>query len=440
MSWARTSFLFFRRPPAAVQSDGHLEECKSADHKHNKSEIPPELKFENVICNKCAPPCSLQDFLDYLTYVSHDAENLQFYLWMVDYFQRFRRISKWERAISPRWTGRAPPIKEQDGLRLIATHDIDVMSEDISDCDTWGGYEIMSESTEPYTQTLDDIKFTISPVKPSPRPDQYVWHPAEDQPLRGEITRIINHYLLPNSPRQLNLSHNDRATVLRALEYTTHPSALSPIKKMLDSTLRNRSHPNFIRWTLCNSNSTWIRFLRTMSAISTFMGFLIAILLVCSHVNRFSRLLAVPFWWFGFTNLITSSRGLCAILHRLHYRQAHPWETKTPALADDEEMLKSDFATVMGQGGAITYETSRPSFPMKMEVFGPSNNYAGERWVRTYDGKRWWRRLWEHRIRVQDNGLSRIQNKMIWQAEVWSGILTLILLIIFIALPNANAI
>ena len=158
------SLLFYKRPPHVPREGGHLGECKRPDDPQCKNAaIPRELSFENVICNKCSSPCSLQDFLDYLTYVSHDAENLQFYLWMVDYFQRFRKVAKSERALSPRWTGHAPPIREQNGHRMIGMQDWENFTEDMSDCSTWGGEQ--SEFTNEYTQTLDDIKFSISPVK-----------------------------------------------------------------------------------------------------------------------------------------------------------------------------------------------------------------------------------------------------------------------------------
>ena len=81
------SILFYKRPEYVLKGNGPLKECarKGGNARDcSNAAIPPELSFENVICNKCSPPCSLQDFLDYLTYVSHDAENLQFYLWMVD--------------------------------------------------------------------------------------------------------------------------------------------------------------------------------------------------------------------------------------------------------------------------------------------------------------------------------------------------------------------
>lgn len=41
--------------------------------------------------------------MDYLLYVSHDAENLQFWLWLQDYTQRFYAAPRSEQALSPLW-------------------------------------------------------------------------------------------------------------------------------------------------------------------------------------------------------------------------------------------------------------------------------------------------------------------------------------------------
>jgi hypothetical protein len=45
----------------------------------------------------------LDDFMDYLVYVEHNAENLQFYLWYQDYVHRWNALSENERNLSPRW-------------------------------------------------------------------------------------------------------------------------------------------------------------------------------------------------------------------------------------------------------------------------------------------------------------------------------------------------
>ena len=42
--------------------------------------------------------------MGYLLYVSHDAENLQFYLWLQDYTNRFFAASSNEQALSPPWS------------------------------------------------------------------------------------------------------------------------------------------------------------------------------------------------------------------------------------------------------------------------------------------------------------------------------------------------
>lgn len=41
--------------------------------------------------------------MDYLVYVSRDAENLQFLLWLRDYTRRFEELPQSEAALSPEW-------------------------------------------------------------------------------------------------------------------------------------------------------------------------------------------------------------------------------------------------------------------------------------------------------------------------------------------------
>ena len=42
--------------------------------------------------------------MDYLVYVAHDAESLQFYLWLTDYTTRFEALPDAEKSLSPEWT------------------------------------------------------------------------------------------------------------------------------------------------------------------------------------------------------------------------------------------------------------------------------------------------------------------------------------------------
>ena len=261
------SILFFKKPPYVAPERGPLSVGQISGHPSTEAcasaAIPAELSFENVICNKCAPPCSLQDFLNYLMYVAHDAENLQFYLWMIDYHQRFRNAPQAEKDLSPRWTGIMPtdPAEREERAVHFDSPDLDKHSEDISSAASeWEG-----ELSDIYTKTTDTLKCSVPAVRETTLPSgkkednmsSYFAAANQKQPFRTEINRIVNHYLAPGAPRELNLSHDDRATVLRALQYTTHPSALNLVKRMLDTTLRNQSHPNFVRWSICNGNTQW---------------------------------------------------------------------------------------------------------------------------------------------------------------------------------------
>ena len=42
--------------------------------------------------------------MNYLKYIEHDAENLQFYLWFRDYKTRFADLPDSEKSLSPEWT------------------------------------------------------------------------------------------------------------------------------------------------------------------------------------------------------------------------------------------------------------------------------------------------------------------------------------------------
>lgn len=50
--------------------------------------------------------------MDYLVYIEHNAENLQFYLWFQDYTKRFNALPANERALSPKWTPETVDVPE----------------------------------------------------------------------------------------------------------------------------------------------------------------------------------------------------------------------------------------------------------------------------------------------------------------------------------------
>jgi len=52
----------------------------------------------------CVQPCTVRDFMNYLRYIEHSAENLQFFLWYRDYCTRWEKLPESEKALAPFWT------------------------------------------------------------------------------------------------------------------------------------------------------------------------------------------------------------------------------------------------------------------------------------------------------------------------------------------------
>ena len=368
--------------------------------------------------------------MDYLVYVTHDAENLQFYLWMVDYFRRFAKAPKEETILSPKWTfdekppslnGTNPPQKIPDKtVTFTGVEEMDFRnSEDISNTSTVGDHQSYHQQIGTSVRTLEPSDVDAESSDVSKRESFVV------QPFRDEINRIVAHYIIPGSPRELNLSHRDRAT----LQNTTHPSAFSVVKNMLDLTLRNRAHPNFIRWSICNGNMPRTFFLRGFAIMNIAIGFIIAILCTLSSLSRWFRIIAAAEWWFGITNLIAAYQGLCVLLHRRHTRNIRPWEINKMPPNDIE---------ASSHGGDLEYSETTSRWPVKMEVFGPANNYLKESWVEKDHRKSVWSKIKDKKVRVEERGLRILQNRIVWHAEACALVITIPLTAAFVALPKGN--
>ncbi|KAL9581260.1 MAG: hypothetical protein Q9212_004003 [Teloschistes hypoglaucus] len=384
----------------------------------------------------------LDDFIDYLAYVTNDAERLQFYLWLVDYHQRFRNAPSEETALSPKWNFDDPHSSPRNSgnsgysnvpcsdktLSVLGINDFDAIEEeDISNA------SLLEDRPSPYTAALGTLKFSELPLNEAKPLEGSNRRSASTQPFRVEINRIITHYIAPGSPRELNLSHKDRAAVLYALRRTTHPSAFLPIKKVLDMTLRNQSHPNFVRWSICNGNKPWTIFLRTFAACNIAIGFAIAILLTLSHASRWYRILAALEWWFGITNLIAAYQGLCVLLLRRHTREVRPWE-----IDEQGRRYGSSDEEVGLRHSKILYEQTKSRWPVKMELFGPPNTWDHKNWMDRYSVKSILKKTFEKEVPTQEHGLHFMQNKIVRQAEAWALIITIPLTIFFTALPKGN--
>lgn len=177
-----------------------------------------------------------------------------------------------------------PLMTEKALLSLRVTKEVDIStldSEDISIASVW------EEQQSRYSATLNSMDLDETTYRETNAATALRWQAFASQPFRSEINRIAFHYIAPGSPRELKLNDRDRALILYALQKTTHPSALTLVKRMLDTRLRNQTHPNFIRWSICNGNKSRTIFLRSFAVMNIVIGFIIAIILTLSSQSRY---------------------------------------------------------------------------------------------------------------------------------------------------------
>lgn len=439
------SVLLYRRPEYVPTNPGYLtaSNCQRyverANASGSSSKIPDSLSFDAILENKTLPPCALGDFMDYLMYVAHDAENLQFFLWYRDYCARFEALDQYEKNLSPEWKGSTDNIIEATGgswpfaqsekemvtppassqgkngnaqeyvTALPSQMEKEGLDKDEGDFKIY--VEKSVEAQQKRTSAMDQARKMNKETgvewagckcylcnRNLSRWGTQLTHTVSIQPYRQEITRIITHYLAPSAPRRLNLAPAVTAQVLHALQHTTHPSAFTPAISLITLHLRHHSHANFIRWSICNGNKPRVFFVKTMGILHTALGFIIAILLVLSHVARWWRIFAAPVWFIGISTLVAAYKGLCVILHANHQRAVKPWEdpaalysTFTGGEADDE-YAGNDIEMEKGSGYASSGSSmkGKKTKGQSLDTFGSSNDgfKAGDAgWVDAYKRK-----------------------------------------------------
>ena len=257
------------------------------------------------------------------------------------------------------------------------------------------------------------------------------------QPFRSEINRVISHYLAPHSPRELNLSHRNRVAILHALQHTTHPSALSLVKDMVEATLRGQSHPNFIRWSICNGNKPRVTFVKTNGYAHVVAGLILGILLTLSHKSRWWRLFCFPLFFLGFDIAVAAFKGLCVIIHTSHHRALRPWEqfsagasvSSFDGAAHEEANLSTDDVFCM---------SNRSTKGASLDSFGTSNNFRHEIWVEKYRKTPVVKKVFAKTMRVQNETIRLLQDKIVMQSHVWALIMSVPLTALFVVMPLGN--
>ncbi|KAI9641926.1 hypothetical protein NHQ30_009795 [Ciborinia camelliae] len=383
--------------------------------------IPDALSFDNIINGGTCPPMTVREFMNYLEYIEHAPENLQFFLWFRDYTLRFEK-SKSSNPFS------TPPATATSERQAFASSEYKNDSA-VRFCD---GAEderpvnlksIMNSPPQciaPWETDFDKDGSSLMEV-PSSAQDSYraiaeqtfnrarVKFPDIHLPHRNEIDRIIATYIADNGARQLNLSSRQRSGLLERLSTTTHPTAFQSIVETVEYSLRHQAHPNFIRWSIGNGNKPRQIFAKGLGFILIIFGFLYAILTTLSNMSRGWRAFSAVFWVLGISTLYAALRGMCVVLHGLHHRHLRPWE-----LWEHEE-------------SAVYLDDKYSS--------GKDEEYP---WVKKYEKRFIIRKIFDREVWVQEPALRQIQDIIFLQSLLTGFGVAVTLNVIFWAVPEGH--
>ncbi|KEY68669.1 hypothetical protein S7711_00545 [Stachybotrys chartarum IBT 7711] len=421
-------------PSSSEKTDGSVKSGKSG----YSSGIPESLGFDRIINGGTCPPMTVRDFMNYLIYVEHAAENLQFFLWYRDYEKRFKTANSADLALAPEWT----QAMEDETIAKIRKDNLGQRRREPAAAEMFKGTDFEKPAREPLADTGNSNPFITPPTSssgyeegslysgqnhsPSTYTSSYKTQAAEAfqaagakqpftiQPFREEINRVISTYIMEGSPRQLNLSAWEQRAAVQAISYTTHPSAFRTLVRTVETALRRQAHPNFVRWSICNGNPARVFFARSLGVGLIIAGFAVALVLTLSTVGRGYRALAAIAWVLGISTLVAAYKGMCVVLHGMHHRHMRPWELFVQD-NDYEEDNKRSF-----------------------DSFGSNNSYEDEPWVVKYEKRNVVRKVFDREIWIQEPALRQIQDTIFIQAMLAALLLAGVLTAIFVAVPGGN--
>lgn len=358
--------------------------------------------------------------MDFLVYIEHDAENLQFFMWYRDYLKRWNELPAKERALAPEWTSeqaqhaRNEAMTEKklnsDAAQILKGTEFDNKVKKTGDAPnpfntpprtpSHEGRDSMAPSTVGWTEDGSTLGSTmVNHQKKTANAFEEVGahQPFTIQPFREEVSRIIAIYVADGGVRKLNLSAKERTTLLKALSITTHPSAFKDVVATVESSLRHQAHPNFIRWTICNGNPPRQTFAQGLGIGTIVAGIVYGIVITLSGANRGWRALAFLGFFIGIATLFAGWKGMCVVLHGMHHRHLRPWE-----------LFASDDAS------SNDYDLKKGSF----DSLGSANSYEDEPWVAKYDKRNVVRKIFDREVWIQEPALRQIQDTIFLQALI----------------------
>lgn len=94
----------------------------------------------------------------------------------------------------------------------------------------------------------------------------------------------------------------------------------------VEDLLRFQSHPNFIRWSVCNGNKPRVIFAIGLGVFTILAGIVASIIITLGTAGRGWRIMGAIGWFIGTATLFAGLKGMCVVLHGRHRRNVRPWE------------------------------------------------------------------------------------------------------------------
>lgn len=118
--------------------------------------------------------------MNYLIYIEHSAENLQFFLWYRDYARRFKEANTSDKSLAPEWT----QSMEEDVLVKIKKELADNLKDEVEAADIFKGTDFENAS-EQIPNNRDP--FTDPPRIPNGNDDQSTIYSSQATTYRSQV-------------------------------------------------------------------------------------------------------------------------------------------------------------------------------------------------------------------------------------------------------------
>ncbi|ELR09481.1 hypothetical protein VC83_00603 [Pseudogymnoascus destructans] len=418
IQWYRKpSYQDIREFSAAVR-DGKRESTL----RRGSIEVPSRLGLDQLLQNWTCSPMSLSDFYRYLKHVEHSPENLEFYMWFIQYQATYVAcpdealptipssvLSDRGSQVSKNTTSSHHTLTENE-CKFTESHsnvfDLDIEcdvalgsgSDDITAkiaafIDQTSKCSSKSEKSRSLMKTfMGSCSFGVCRNSKSPR----------SALTRADLPKVVDLFLMPGSEKELNIPPGMRNAVLLALEHDDGPARFRPIAEHCYQLLKNCSHRNFVRIGVSNGTFETVCAATTFGALLTLAGYILVLMRAYyPHQNAHARwevLFSWPMWWFGMGLLLSGLRGSCFFMLLLSRRNHLPWEKQV---------------TKQQQQASSSADSNMSSLINMYKRLSP----------------------FENKVRIKDLALRDLQHRIVFQSVVVGTMFATAMTLVFIFLP-----